>query len=86
MEVGYVREMDFLIQLKNYSGNFEHQLIEAGSEKDAKHKMQQLYTDGDYKAGIVVTNIKADGNLGELGDGQLPGADQDLEVVMENVR
>lgn len=86
MEVGYVQSLDFLIQLKTRSGNFRHEIIEAGSEKDAKHKMQQLHSDEDYSAGIVVTNIKANGEPGELGDGQLPGAEKDIEEVIDQVR
>jgi len=83
MEIGYVQSMDFLIQLQDYSGSIQHEIIEAGSEKDAKHKMRQRFSLADFKAGIVVCNIKASGETGKLGDGQLPGIERDIEQVIE---
>lgn len=84
--IGYVRDMDFLLQHRNSNGEDFYEEITAGSEKHAKKKMKQKLHNGSFSAGKVVTNIKADGEPGELGDGTLPGTEESVQELIEEVK
>lgn len=83
MEFGYKNPMTFLVQSRNRQGETSHHLIEAGSEKDATRKMKNQVDDAEM---TLVTNIKTDGELGQMGHGQLPNADEDIEEILEELQ
>lgn len=83
MEFGYKNPMMFIIQSRSRDGETSHHLIEAGSEKDAERKMKNQVDDAEM---TLVTNIKADGELGGMGHGQLPNEDEDIEEIIEDLQ
>lgn len=83
--IGYVRDMDFLLQHRNSNGEDFFEEITAGSEKHAKKKMKEKMHESGFSSGKVVTNIKTDGEAGELGDGTLPGTERSVQELVDEV-
>jgi hypothetical protein len=83
MEVGYVREMDFIVQHRNSNGEDFFERITAGSEKHARKKMQQKMHEASFSSGKVVCNLKANGDPGELGDGLLPNTEETRDELVK---